>query len=152
MNLNYNYIENNKSLYSKIHFTSLKFYEPIKDYKKLKEHIFNKIKEEEKEEKIENMNNHKNEKNDNLNINEGVKKEKNDEVNKAIYFIPKVICFGSLLPFHDELSKILINIYKFYKYQILIYKILLFQYFLFLKNSKLKLLTWGFGPIPIQTS
>ncbi len=113
----FNYIENNKSLYSKIHFTCLKFYEPIKDYKKLKEHIFNKIKEEEKEEKIENMNNHKNEKNDNLNINEGVKKEKNDEVNKAIYFIPKVICFGSLLPFPDELSKILINIYEFYKYQ-----------------------------------
>ena len=118
----FNYIENNKSLYSKIHFTCLKFYEPIKDYKKLKEHIFNKIKEEEKEEKIENMNNHKNEKNDNL------------------------------LPFPDELSKILINIYEFYKYQILIYKILLFQYFLILKNSKLKLLTWGLGPIPIQTS
>ena len=85
------------------------------------------------------MNNHKNEKNDNLNI-------------KAIYLIPKVICFGSLLPFPDELSKILINIYEFYKYQILIYKILLFQYFLILKNSKLKLLTWGLGPIPIQTS
>ncbi len=59
------------------------------------------------------MNNHKNEKNDNLNIIEEVKKEKNDEVNKAIYLIPKIICFGSLLPFHDELSKILINIYEF---------------------------------------
>ena len=75
--------------------------------------MFNKIKEEEKEEKIEKIINHKNEKNDNLNINEGVKKKKNDEVNKAIYLIPKIICFGSLLPFPNELCKILINIYDF---------------------------------------
>ena len=34
-----------------------------------------------------------------------------------IYYIPKVLCFASLMPFPNKLYKILTNIYDFYKYQ-----------------------------------
>ena len=94
----YNYIDKNKYIYSKIHFTCLKFYESIKDYKKLQDNIFNVLK----------GNNMVLKKNSEGRISLG---------NNPKYFIPKVICFASLLPFHDELYKILINIYDFYKYQ-----------------------------------
>ena len=89
----YNFIDKNKSIYSKIHFTCLKFYESIKDYKKLKDNIFDKL------------NDNKN------NINEVSKINNEGRITiggSPIYYIPKVICFASLLPFPDELYKILI--------------------------------------------
>ena len=92
-NKNYQFLEKNRYLYSKIHFTCVKFYESIKDYLELNNCI---------------KNNNKNE-ND---INKEEIPKKYDE-----YYISKVICFSSLLSFSKELFKILINIYDFYKYQ-----------------------------------
>ena len=93
-NNHYQFLEKNSCLYSKIHFTCLKFYEPFKDYLELNNCIVNKSID----------------KNDDIN---------NEEIWKKYeeYYIPKVICFASLLPFSKELNKILINIYDFYKYQ-----------------------------------
>ena len=90
----YQYIDKNKYLYSKIHFTCLKFYEDIKKYVDLNNQI-------------------KNEKNLNLNNNEINTKTLSKTY--EIYFIPKVICFASLLPFPSELEQILLNIYCLYK-------------------------------------
>ena len=93
-NNHYQFLEKNRCLYSKIHFTCLKFYEPFKDYLELNNCIMNKSID----------------KNDDIN---------NEEIWKKYeeYYIPKVICFASLMPFSKELNKILINIYDFYKYQ-----------------------------------
>ena len=103
----YKYIDNNKYIYSKIHFTCLKFYESIKDYKKLKD-FFGRLNEN-------NNNENDNDINNILKINtEG---SISSIGSNTIFYIPKVICFASLLPFHDELHKILINIYDYYKYQ-----------------------------------
>ena len=99
----YKYIDKNKHLYSTIHFTCLKFYESIKDYKKLKDNIYNKLKEDEK-----------NNSSTSNNINDG---RLSFSSGKPIYYIPKVICFASLLPFPIEMHKILVNLYDFYKYQ-----------------------------------
>ena len=135
----YKFNDKNKSLYSKIHFTCLKFYESIKDYKKLKEQIYNKLnangkekqekKEEEKEKDKDKEDKNGKAKTEDNNPNKIIVNEKSN-FNFIIvddgkmptgggpaYFIPKVICFASLLPFPDELQKILINIYDFYKYQ-----------------------------------
>ena len=99
----YKFIDKNKHLYSSIHFTCLKFYESIKDYKKLKDNIYNKLKEDENKTNIaSNM------------INDG---RISLGSGNPIYYIPKVICFASLIPFPIELHKILVNIYDFYKYQ-----------------------------------
>ena len=98
----YNFIDKNKSIYSKMYFTCLKFYESIKDYKKLKDNIFDKL------------NDDKHNNNDVYKINtEG----RITLGGSPIYYIPKVICFASLLPFPDELYKILINVYDLYRYQ-----------------------------------
>ena len=93
-NLKYNFIEEYKSIYSKIYFTCLKFNEPLEDYQKLKSEIDKKY-------------------NNNNIINES---EKNNDNDDNIFYIPKVICFASLLPFTKELFKILNNIYDYYLY------------------------------------
>ena len=113
----FKYIDKDKFLYSKIHFTCLKFYEPIKDYKKLKDFIYNKLKgkDKEKEDEISDLN-IKNVGKPNI-INDYIKNEIVEGISKP-YYIPKVICFASLLPFPGELSNILVNIYEFYKYQV----------------------------------
>ena len=92
----YNYVDNNKFLYSKIHFTCLEFYESLDEYQLLKDKIINTYFEESKEStiKIENI----------TKINFSEK-----------YYIPKIICFASLLPFSYELYSILHNIYNIYK-------------------------------------
>ena len=109
----YNYIDKNKYIYSKIHFTCLTFFESVRDYKRFKDNInlkFN-IKNNNKNEFINNFNN--------IKIN-----DKNIESRMTIstieshtYYIPKVICFASLLPFPNELYQILVNIYDLYNYQ-----------------------------------
>ena len=87
----YQYIEKNRCLYSKIHLTCVEFYESINDYLEL----------------------------DNLIKNNNI--DKNDINNEEIlkkyeeYYVPKVICFASLMSFSKELYKILKNIYDFYK-------------------------------------
>ena len=90
-NLKYNYLEEYKSIYSKIYFTCLEFNESLDDYQKLKSEIT---------------------KNNNIN-NESEKNTNNDG---TLFFIPKVICFASLLPFTRELYKILNNLYDYYIY------------------------------------
>ena len=94
-NIPSNYNEEDKSLYSKIYFNCLEFYESFSSLFNLKKEILsrgakNKIQIEE-------------EKTDNKNIN----------LNN--FFLPKVICFASLLPFSNEIKDILYNIYYFYK-------------------------------------
>ena len=83
----YKYLKKNRCLYSKIHFTCFKFYEPITSF---------------------------------IDFDDGTKKIFNKEnlIKKyELYYIPKVICFASLMPFSNELSKILKNIYSYCKYQ-----------------------------------
>ena len=80
----YKYLD--RYLYSKIHFTCLKFYEPITEYINLNEKITNIINSKYFKKELE------------------------------IYHIPKVICFASILPFPSKLYKILKNILFYYKY------------------------------------
>ena len=95
-NLQYNFIEEYKSIYSKIYFTCLKFNEPLEDYLKLKSEI---------DKKYNNINNINNDSENN-----------NTDNDSNIFYIPKVICFASLLPFTKELYKILNNLYDYYLY------------------------------------
>ena len=91
-NIPANFSEEEKSLYYKIYFNCMEFYEPLSLYLNMKKEILarsakNKIHIE--QEKEENINNN--------------------------YFIPKVICFASLLPFNSEIIELLYNIYLFHK-------------------------------------
>ena len=90
----YKYLVKNSCLYSKIHFTCLRFYESVDSYIDLNNRI-NNIK----------------------NIDENCINDENASKSYEIYYIPKVIGFASLLPFPNELYKILKNIYDYFKYQ-----------------------------------
>ena len=90
----YQYIEKNRCLYSKMHLTCFKFYEPVKYYLELSKYIKNMKNEEKNDINDENL----------------YKKYE-------IYYIPKVLCFASLMPFPNKLYKILTNIYDLYKHQ-----------------------------------
>ena len=90
----YRFIGKNRYLYSKIHFTCFKFYEPIKNYIGLNKHIMNQ---------------------NNLDLNNI--NEENLLKTYENYYIPKIICFASLMPFSNELYRILTNIYNYYEYQ-----------------------------------
>ena len=90
-NLKYAYLTNHKSLYSKIYFTCLNFKESLQDYLNLKLEI----------DKVNN------------DINNDIKSDKESKNN---FYIPKVICFASLLPFTKELVKILSNLYDYFLY------------------------------------
>ena len=108
----YNFIDKNKYIYSKIHFTCLTFFESIKDYKRFKDNIHL---------KFNIKNNNKNEIINNIKINDkNIDSRMSISSNRAdmhSYYIPKVICFASLLPFPNELYQILVNIYDLYNYQ-----------------------------------
>ena len=93
-NLKYKHLPKNNSFYSKIYFNCLKIYEPIQDYQKIKSEInYNKKNDQE------------------INI------INNNIINDcSSYYIPKVICFASLLPFTKELKKILNNLYDYFLY------------------------------------
>ena len=98
-NIPANYIEEEKSIYSKIYFNCLEFYESLSQYIKLKKEIIERYKKY----KITIENVDKNEK-----ITEETEKQFKS------FYIPKVICFASLLPFGNELNEILNHIYNFY--------------------------------------
>ena len=92
-NLKYSYLSDKKTLYSKIYFTCLKFNESLQDYQKLKLEM-----------------DKKNIKNDSEIIN-------SNNINDInAFYIPKVICFASLLPFTKEIIKILNNLYEYFLY------------------------------------
>ena len=98
-NIPANYSEEERSIYSKIYFNCLEFFEPLSQYIKLKREII----ERSAKSKIQIENVNKNEK-----ITEETEKQYQN------FFIPKVICFASLLPFGQEIKKILYHIYDFY--------------------------------------
>ena len=98
-NIPANFIDEERTLYSKIYFNCLEFYEPLSSYFNLKKEILvqnQKYKVQIEEEKDENKN-----------------------INFENIFIPKIICFASLLPFNNEIKEILYNIYYFYKSNII---------------------------------
>ena len=92
-NLKYSYLSDKKTLYSKIYCTCLKFNESLQDYQKLKLEMDKKNIKNESEINISN------------NINEA-----------NTFYIPKVLCFASLLPFTKETIKILNNLYEYFLY------------------------------------
>ena len=94
-NIPANFNEEDKSLYSKIFFNCLEFYEPLSQYFNLKKEIM--VRSAKNKVQIE--------------------KEKNAQENKDLnnLYIPKIICFSSLLPFSNEMKEILYNIYNYYK-------------------------------------
>ncbi len=103
-NLKYAYLSKNKFLYSKIYFTCLKFNESIQDYQKIKI-------------ELEKNNNIKNETEVNNNIiNSNYISNNINNNDNIVFYIPKVICFASLLPFTKELIKILNNLYDYLLY------------------------------------
>ena len=98
-NIPANYNEEERSIYSKIYFNCLEFFEPLSQYAKLKKEII----ERSIKNKIVIAN---------IDKNETINEEK--EKNFSKFFVPKVICFATLLPFGEELKEILNNIYNFY--------------------------------------
>ena len=91
-NLSINYSLEEKNIYSKMYFSCLKIYEPLKNYLFLKEEIITKLG---KKVKI---------------------KDKNIEMNKIFenIYIPKILCFASLFPSFEELRELLDIIYRNY--------------------------------------
>ena len=98
-NIPANFNEDERSVYSKIYFNCLEFFEPLSQYIKLKKEII----ERSGKSKIEI---------ENLDKNETITEE--TEKKYQNFFLPKVICFASLLPFGNELKEILTYIYNFY--------------------------------------
>ena len=86
-NIPTNYNEEDRALYSKIYFNCLEFYEPISSLFNLKKEIL----AQSAKNKIE------------------ITQEKNENniTNIENYFLPKVICFASLLPFSKEVKDII---------------------------------------------
>ena len=92
-NLLFNYPKEEKNIYSKLYFTCLEFYEPLNAYYNYK----NEIKK----------------------LNKAIEIKDDFEDKKELYkdkfiYIPKIICFASVLPFYLELGDILYKIYKLY--------------------------------------
>ena len=99
-NILFNYGEEDRKLYSKIYFTCLTFYESLELYNNYKQEI------------ICTLNN---------NPNYPLKIEDNNEVLLSStspilkkYYIPKIICFASLMPFSKELRSLLRIIHTLY--------------------------------------
>ena len=91
-NLSINYSSEEKNIYSKMYFTCLRILEPLKNYLFLKEKIITKLGQKVK------------------------LKDKNIEMNQkfANIYVPKILCFASIYPSFEELTKLLIIIYKNY--------------------------------------
>ena len=102
-NILFNYNDEERRIYSKIYFTCLEMYESLETYNDYKKEIIN------------NINSNKN------TTIEILKDGQNDVVLQANtstylkrFYIPKIICFASLLPFPNELYNILNIIYQIY--------------------------------------
>ena len=95
-NLLFNYSIEERNIYSKMYFTCLEIYEPLIKYFKYKKEIIDLLKNSTKK-KYEIIND----------------TEELDEKCGSIY-IPKVICFASVLPYYKELNNILGIIYELY--------------------------------------
>ena len=91
-NILFNYSLDEKNIYSKIYFTCIEIFEPLNNYLIYKQLI---IKELGQKNKIKENNTNANEIHNDL-------------------FIPKVLCFASVLPFYHELKEILNVIYESY--------------------------------------
>ena len=98
-NIPANYNEEERTIYSKIYFNCLEFFEPLSQYVKLKKEII----ERSGKSKILI---------ENIDKNETITEE--TEKKYQNFFVPKVICFATLLPFGEELKEILNNVYNFY--------------------------------------
>lgn len=101
-NILFNYDDEDKRIYSKIYFTCLEFYESLEVYNLYKKEIITNI---------------SNNKNTTIVI---LKDGQNDVVQPSTStylkrcYIPKIICFASLMPFSNELYNILNIIYQLY--------------------------------------
>ena len=98
-NIPQNYENEEKSIYSKIYFTCLEINESLSNYFQYKKEIINLIF---RNNSIKIINFNKNEP-------QGIDLEKK----YSIFQIPKILCFASLLPFNNELSLLLKNIYDY---------------------------------------
>ena len=99
-NIPQNYANEERKIYSKIYFTCLEINECICKYFQYKKEIINSVF---KYKSIKIINFDKNKP-------EGIDTEKKF----SNFFIPKVICFASVLPFYNELSLLLEYIYDYY--------------------------------------
>ena len=99
-NILFNYAEEDKKFYSKIYFTCLTFYESLELYNNYKQEI------------ICTLNNNPHYSLKIENNNDGLVPITSPLLKK--YFIPKTICFASLMPFSKELRNILKIIHSLY--------------------------------------
>ena len=99
-NIPQNYFDDDKQFYSKIYFNCLSIKEPLIDYFKYKKEIVNLILEKEYLPVSDS----------DKNFILGLEEEKK----YSNIFIPKIICFSSILPFYNELGLILDFIYSYY--------------------------------------
>jgi hypothetical protein len=101
-NLLFNYNEEERRIYSKIYFTCLEFYESLEIYNNYKKEI------------IYNINTNKNTTIEILKdgINDVVQSSSSTYLKR--FYVPKIICFASLLPFSNELFSILNIIHQIY--------------------------------------
>ena len=99
-NIPQNYPNEEQKLYSKIYFSCLEFNECITEYFRYKKEIINVIF---KTKSIKIINFDKNKP-------EGIDTEKKF----SKFYIPKILCFASVMPFYNELNLILQNIYSYY--------------------------------------
>ena len=102
-NILFNYNDEDKKIYSKIYFTCLTFYESLELYNNYKNEIICAINKDPKN-SIEIVKD---------NIKDNTQPEPNTNIKKN-YFLPKTICFASLMPFAKELRSILKVIYQLY--------------------------------------
>ena len=105
-NILFNYNDEERKIYSKIYFTCLEFYESLEVYNNYKKEI------------ITNISNNKNTTIEILKDgqNEVIIQSSSTYLKK--FYIPKIICFASLLPFSNELFNILNIIHQIYSVRI----------------------------------
>ena len=99
-NIPQNYEDDFKSLYSKLYFSCLIIKEPLINYFKYKKEIINSVLQNKSFTLLD------------TDINQPL--EYNDEMKYSELYIPKIICFSSVLPFYNELKILLEYIYDYY--------------------------------------
>ena len=99
-NIPQNYEDDFKYLYSKIYFSCLIIKEPLINYFKYKKEIINSVLQ-----------------NKSISISDTDRNQPldiNDEIKYSELYIPKIICFASVLPFYNELKLLLEYVYDYY--------------------------------------